>query len=131
MYSHGACACAWGGVKDSGLGRSHSKFGFYECANVKTVAWEPSRARDFWWHPYDESLAKGLHAAAQLLYGRDADKAAALRRGRARCCDWREVAPRRPQAVRSTTSPACQARMESGSAQGLGTPSGSRSTCPA
>ena len=81
MYSHGACACAWGGVKDSGLGRSHSKFGFYECANVKTVAWEPSRARDFWWHPYDESLAKGLHAAAQLLYGRDADKAAALRRG--------------------------------------------------
>jgi acyl-CoA reductase-like NAD-dependent aldehyde dehydrogenase len=81
MYSHGACACAWGGVKDSGLGRSHSKFGFYECANVKLVAWEPSRARDFWWHPYDESLGKGLRAAAQLLYGRDADKAAALRRG--------------------------------------------------
>src|SRR3954471_21034706 len=81
MYSHGACACAWGGVKDSGLGRSHSKFGFYECADVKLVAWEPSRARDFWWHPYDESLGKGLHAAAQLLYGRDADKAAALRRG--------------------------------------------------
>jgi acyl-CoA reductase-like NAD-dependent aldehyde dehydrogenase len=79
--AHGACACAWGGVKDSGLGRSHSKFGFYECANVKLVAWEPSRARDFWWHPYDESLGKGLRAAAQLLYGRDADKAAALRRG--------------------------------------------------
>jgi succinate-semialdehyde dehydrogenase/glutarate-semialdehyde dehydrogenase len=81
MYSHGACACAWGGVKDSGLGRSHSKFGFYECTDVKLVAWEPSRARDFWWHPYDESLARGLRAAAQLLYGRDADKAAALRRG--------------------------------------------------
>src|SRR5215211_2572120 len=81
MYSHGACSCSWGGVKDSGLGRSHSKFGFYECANVKLVAWEPSRARDFWWHPYDESLGKGLRAAAQLLYGRDADKAAALRRG--------------------------------------------------
>ena len=30
-YSHGACQCSWGGVKDSGLGRSHSKFGFYEC----------------------------------------------------------------------------------------------------
>src|SRR3954452_13581148 len=30
MYSHGACSCSWGGVKDSGIGRSHSKFGFYE-----------------------------------------------------------------------------------------------------
>src|SRR5262245_44276366 len=81
MFSHGACSCSWGGVKDSGLGRSHSKFGFYECVNVKLVSWEPSRTRDFWWHPYDESLGKSLHASAQLLYGRDADKAGALRRG--------------------------------------------------
>ena len=36
-YSHGACQCSWGGVKESGLGRSHSKFGFYECANIKLV----------------------------------------------------------------------------------------------
>ncbi|HEX3324229.1 MAG TPA: aldehyde dehydrogenase family protein, partial [Solirubrobacterales bacterium] len=33
-FSHGACQCAWGGVKDSGVGRSHSKFGFYECVNI-------------------------------------------------------------------------------------------------
>ncbi|MEA2397214.1 MAG: hypothetical protein QOK25_770, partial [Thermoleophilaceae bacterium] len=39
------------------------------------------RMRDFWWHPYDESMGRALHSAAQLLYGRDADKAAALRRG--------------------------------------------------
>ena len=25
MYSHGACQCSWGGVKDSGLGRAHSQ----------------------------------------------------------------------------------------------------------
>jgi succinate-semialdehyde dehydrogenase/glutarate-semialdehyde dehydrogenase len=81
MYSHGICACAWGGLKDSGLGRSHSKFGFYECVNVKQVAWEPSRTSNFWWHPYDESMGRALHSAAQLLYGRDADKAGALRRG--------------------------------------------------
>ncbi|MGI8944676.1 MAG: aldehyde dehydrogenase family protein [Thermoleophilaceae bacterium] len=81
MYSHGACSCSWGGVKDSGLGRSHSKFGFYECVNIKLLAWEPSRTRNFWWHPYDESLVKALHAAAQLLYGRDSERAGALRRG--------------------------------------------------
>jgi acyl-CoA reductase-like NAD-dependent aldehyde dehydrogenase len=81
MYSHGACQCSWGGVKHSGIGRSHSKFGFYECVNVKHVAWDPSRTRDFWWHPYDASLGTALHAAAELLYGRDEDKRAALKRG--------------------------------------------------
>ena len=80
-YSHGALQTSWGGVKDSGLGRSHSKFGFYECVNVKQVAWEPSRLRNFWWHPYDERLGKALNASAKLLYGRDSDKPGALRRG--------------------------------------------------
>ncbi len=81
MFSHGACSCSWGGVKQSGLGRSHSKFGLYECVNVKLVTWEPSRTRDFWWHPYDEALGRAMQASAKLLYGRDADKPGALRRG--------------------------------------------------
>jgi succinate-semialdehyde dehydrogenase/glutarate-semialdehyde dehydrogenase len=81
MYSHGAVQTAWGGVKQSGLGRSHSKHGLYECVNVKHVAWDPSGARDFWWYPYDASLGTALHAAAELLYGRDEDKRAALKRG--------------------------------------------------
>jgi acyl-CoA reductase-like NAD-dependent aldehyde dehydrogenase len=81
MYSHGAFQCSWGGVKNSGLGRSHSKFGFYECVNVKHVAWEPSRGSNFWWYPYDRSLGTALHSAAELLYGRDEDKRAALKRG--------------------------------------------------
>ena len=81
MYTHGVCSCSWGGVKDSGLGRSHSKFGLYECVNVKLVTWEPSRTRDFWWHPYDESLGRAMRASAKLLYGRDADKPGALRQG--------------------------------------------------
>jgi succinate-semialdehyde dehydrogenase/glutarate-semialdehyde dehydrogenase len=80
-YSHGACQCSWGGVKDSGLGRSHSKFGFYECTNIKLIAWDPSRAKDFWWHPYDEVLAKAIRASARLLYGRDGQRGKALREG--------------------------------------------------
>jgi succinate-semialdehyde dehydrogenase/glutarate-semialdehyde dehydrogenase len=81
MYSHGACQCSWGGVKESGLGRSHSKFGFYECVNVKLVAWEPGRLRDFWWHPYDETLGRATKTAARLLYGREADRGKAWREG--------------------------------------------------
>ena len=81
MYSHGAVQCSWGGVKSSGFGRSHSRFGFHECVNVKHVAWEPGRLRNFWWHPYDESLGRAVHSAAQLLYGRDDDKREALKAG--------------------------------------------------
>jgi acyl-CoA reductase-like NAD-dependent aldehyde dehydrogenase len=81
MFSHGACQCSWGGVKNSGLGRSHSKFGFYECVNIKLVTWEPSKTRNFWWHPYDESLGRAMDASAKILYGRDSDKLPALRRG--------------------------------------------------
>jgi acyl-CoA reductase-like NAD-dependent aldehyde dehydrogenase len=81
MYSHGACQCSWGGIKESGLGRSHSKFGFYECVNVKLRAWEPSWTRDLWWQPYDEKLDRAVRAAGEYLYGREADRPRALRQG--------------------------------------------------
>jgi acyl-CoA reductase-like NAD-dependent aldehyde dehydrogenase len=80
-FSHGACVCAWGGVKDSGLGRSHSKFGFYECVNIKQLAWEPGWARDMWWQPYDRKLGDALRYSAQLLYSRNGNRLQALREG--------------------------------------------------
>ena len=80
-FSHGACVCAWGGVKDSGLGRSHSKFGFYECVNIKQLAWEPGWARDMWWQPYDRKLADAIRYSAQLLYSRNGNRLQALREG--------------------------------------------------
>ena len=81
MFSHGACQCAWGGVKDSGLGRAHSKFGFYECVNVKLKVWEPSVARDLWWHPYDETMGRAFMTTARVLYGRQSERLKALREG--------------------------------------------------
>jgi succinate-semialdehyde dehydrogenase/glutarate-semialdehyde dehydrogenase len=80
-FSHGACQCAWGGVKDSGVGRSHSKFGFYECVNIKTNAWEPGMTSDFWWHPYDRTLGEAARSSARILYGRGAARTKALQEG--------------------------------------------------
>jgi acyl-CoA reductase-like NAD-dependent aldehyde dehydrogenase len=82
MYTHGAAQTPWGGVKDSGVGRVHGSQGFAECTNTKLVATDRLGAVDLWWHPYDETLGRTLHAAAQLLYGRrDADRRRALRAG--------------------------------------------------
>jgi succinate-semialdehyde dehydrogenase/glutarate-semialdehyde dehydrogenase len=80
-FTHAAMQCAWGGVKDSGVGRSHSKFGFYECVDVKTVAWEPGLARNFWWQPYDATMGQAVRSAARLLYGRNGHRIKALREG--------------------------------------------------
>jgi succinate-semialdehyde dehydrogenase/glutarate-semialdehyde dehydrogenase len=81
MFSHGACQCSWGGVKESGLGRTHSKFGLYECVNIKLRVWEPSTVRNAWWHPYDETLGKALRQSATILYGHPSLRAKALRDG--------------------------------------------------
>src|SRR5215210_3243828 len=80
-FTHGACQCSWGGVKHSGLGRSHSKFGFYECTNIKLLTWEPGLTRNFWWHPYDRTLGDAVRSSARLIYGRNGERVEALRQG--------------------------------------------------
>ena len=81
MFSHGACQCSWGGIKESGLGRTHSKFGLYECVNIKLRVWEPSAVKNAWWHPYDETLGRAMRQAATVLYGRPSIRAGALKDG--------------------------------------------------
>jgi acyl-CoA reductase-like NAD-dependent aldehyde dehydrogenase len=61
--------------------RPQTGLDLHEHARPKLVTWAPSRTPAFWWHPYGSALPRALDSAAKLLYGRDADKRAALRRG--------------------------------------------------
>jgi acyl-CoA reductase-like NAD-dependent aldehyde dehydrogenase len=81
MFTYAVWQCPWGGIKNSGIGRTHSRFGLYECVDVKLRSWESSRFRDPWWHPYDETLGRALRQTATMLYGRPSIRASALRQG--------------------------------------------------
>lgn len=67
LFSHASPQLPWGGIKQSGFGRSHSHFGLMDLVNIKHInidaAGGPKR---IWWYPYGPSRIKmmqgGLHA---------------------------------------------------------------------
>ena len=68
MYSHAAAQLPWAGVKKSGVGVTHSKYGFLECSATKLIASDAGRVPVAWWHPYDERLRSGFTAMIDALY---------------------------------------------------------------
>jgi acyl-CoA reductase-like NAD-dependent aldehyde dehydrogenase len=59
VYTHGIAQTPWGGVKDSGYGRTHGRMGLLELVtpthiHVNRVSFLP----DLWWFRYDPSAAK-------------------------------------------------------------------------
>ena len=82
MYSAGMCQCSWGGQKDSGIGRSHSKFGFYEAVEIQVIAQTPAREASMWLHPYDETVGPAIRTSVDLLYARGKDRFRTMKEGR-------------------------------------------------
>jgi acyl-CoA reductase-like NAD-dependent aldehyde dehydrogenase len=58
-----------------------SPVGLAEFVDVRLRVWEPSRLRDLWWYPYDESLARTMKAVTRYFYGRESERLRALREG--------------------------------------------------
>jgi acyl-CoA reductase-like NAD-dependent aldehyde dehydrogenase len=73
-YSHGFGEAPWGGVKDSGVGVTHSKHGFYEMSQKRLIAEDRGWFRAGWWFPYGEGLRRGFEGVieAYLRPGRRA-----------------------------------------------------------
>jgi acyl-CoA reductase-like NAD-dependent aldehyde dehydrogenase len=79
VVAFGESTAAWGGVKESGIGRTHGPYGLLEMCNIKYVAsdWGRDRAMP-WYYPYDADFGRFIAAAIPALYARGAQKAAGL-----------------------------------------------------
>lgn len=69
LYSFGACQAPWGGRKESGYGRTHSKHGLYDLSQIGFSDTDAGRLRPPWWYPYDERAVDGFRGTLEALYG--------------------------------------------------------------
>lgn len=70
-YTYGACETPWGGVKDSGLGFTHGRWGIEDVTRVKHVNQSRgNRATSPWYFPYDADMERMGDDGLELLYGR-------------------------------------------------------------
>jgi acyl-CoA reductase-like NAD-dependent aldehyde dehydrogenase len=68
-YSYGTGQASWGGTKESGFGRTHSKHGLYELSRIKYADLDRGRVPVPWWYPYGEGVLDGFRGMAGVLYG--------------------------------------------------------------
>jgi succinate-semialdehyde dehydrogenase/glutarate-semialdehyde dehydrogenase len=75
LFSFGEPTATWGGVKKSGLGRTHAVYGLLELVNVKHVSVDWGRAHSMpWWFPYDRAFHTFARRAFGTLYTNDPRK---------------------------------------------------------
>ncbi len=58
LYTAGLPETPWGGVKETGFGRTHSDMGLYEFTHIRHIHKPKSRLFTFkslWWYPYTDS----------------------------------------------------------------------------
>ena len=72
LMSHGLAETAWGGFKESGIGRSHGIFGFSEMIQPQMIVHDilPGVKKNLWWHPYNKKLYNSLGGIMDMLYGK-------------------------------------------------------------
>lgn len=72
ISSFGEPQAPWGGVKQSGIGRTHGLAGLREMVQVKYVSRDQARAPKLWWYPYGEELRGVMHKSVRALHSSSA-----------------------------------------------------------
>ncbi|HEY1557158.1 MAG TPA: aldehyde dehydrogenase family protein [Kofleriaceae bacterium] len=71
LATYGCPETPWGGVKHSGIGRTHSIIGLRDLCETRHVNHDRvAMPREVWWYPYKESTYKALLKAGRLLFGK-------------------------------------------------------------
>ena len=68
VASYAEPTAPWGGVKNSGIGRTHGLAGLREMVQVKYVTRDRSRRPLAWWFPYGEEFRRLMVAHNRALY---------------------------------------------------------------
>lgn len=70
LMSHGLSETPWGGLKESGIGRTHGEIGFQEMTEPQVIVEDimPFVKRNMWWHPHDKKVYNGLKGLLEMLY---------------------------------------------------------------
>lgn len=70
MYSFVEPRAIWGGIKQTGMGRSHGPYGLLEQVDIKYVGMDFFRKKaQTWWFPYDRSLEGIMEKAIAAFHG--------------------------------------------------------------
>ena len=69
IYTHAAAETPWFGIKESGLGVTHSKHGLREFARMKHVNWDllPLKT-NLWWFPYSAKQRSRFNLLSRVLH---------------------------------------------------------------
>jgi succinate-semialdehyde dehydrogenase/glutarate-semialdehyde dehydrogenase len=72
LMSHGLPETPWGGLKLSGIGRTHGSIGFDEMTQPQCIVGDlfDGLPKNLWWHPYDAELYDGIRGLLTGLYGK-------------------------------------------------------------
>ncbi len=71
LSSYACPETPWGGVKQSGIGRTHSISGLRDLCQTRHVNHDRlAMPRELWWYPYKESTFRAVLRGAKLLFGK-------------------------------------------------------------
>lgn len=71
LATYAAPETPWGGVKHSGIGRTHSAHGLRDLCETRHVNHDRvALPREVWWYPYKPSTFRALLQGARLLFGK-------------------------------------------------------------
>jgi len=69
MYSFVEPKAIWGGIKQTGMGRSHGPYGLHELVNIKYVGSDFFKKKSqLWWFPYDEKFSGLMEKSSTLFH---------------------------------------------------------------